>query len=95
MIDLKLTKGQWQWYKDKPPVIQELIQQRPPNCKYRIRGQKPDYYILHSYLEDGTMTAYRFDGNSHMIKWGVFNLRPESLIYVEDLPIEGTYNETI
>ena len=51
------------WYDSRPPVVQRLINQLPPQQQYSLQGDETgDYYEIYSYAENGTVSVVRYAG---------------------------------
>lgn len=70
------------WYKSRPPKIQEMIKAAPPIYDYELltdREPRGSYYQLYSYYEDGTVTAVRISKTEGIPFYRVFGLDPKDL----------------
>jgi len=80
--------GWERWVASRPPVVQQLARQFPPNQLYRLKttGHRVTPY---SYSEEGTLTV-DITGQFNRVLFGrrVFGIRPEDLEECE-LPQPG------
>jgi hypothetical protein len=73
------------WVNSRPPVIQDLCYQLPPDNLYR-RKSSGDKVTIYSYEEDGTVTVSvqrKYNPGCCLFDRRVFGVSPEDLKVVE------------
>jgi hypothetical protein len=78
---------QTEWYKERPQIIKDLIDQYPPAATVRIKATGQIAYI-YSWSEDGTMTIgiYMKDNPGMVCDRAVFGYEPDDLVFIQENP---------
>lgn len=79
MADLSQNAEWLEWVASRPPAIQELCRQYPPDRPYCVQGGTiPGWIISYSEFEDGGV-GFMVRINNPMFPREVFGLRPADL----------------
>ena len=67
------------WLRERPPVIQALVETHPPGTCYRGAEDEDGHYMIWSYSELGTITVLH-GADSFSPRTRVFGILPSDLV---------------